>query len=172
MVKLFGDKEELMKSLGISYNLILDWNTQFEALKAKVAKVAKILGRRQATTMARAMPQGVVTLPQILYPVQFYSFLRAQLDKLTALLIHPLCKAKIIGTRLHAEVLSNRVLRGFMGDKYSLAQEAKLRLFDSAMKENRGSHDGQWNAFVSVSYAMSRWTELSSIPWRRFSSQA
>jgi hypothetical protein len=124
-----------MKSLGISYNLILDWNIQFKALEAKLAKVALILGRRQATTMARAMAQGVVTLPQILYPVQFYSFSHAQLYQLTALLIRPLRKAKMIGTRLHAEVLSNRVLGGFMGDVYSLAQEAKLRLFDSAMEE-------------------------------------
>jgi hypothetical protein len=107
IVKPFGDKEELMKSVGISNNLILDWNIQFEALEAKVAKVASILGRRQAITMDRAMAQGVVTLPQILYPVQW----------------------------LHAEVLSNRVLGGFMGDVYSLAQEAKLRLFDSAMEE-------------------------------------
>jgi hypothetical protein len=135
IVKPFGDKEELMKSLGISYNLILDWNIQF-------AEVASILGGRQAPTMVRAMAQGVGTLPQILYPVKFYLFSRAQLDKLTVLLIRPLRKAKMIGTRLHAEVLSNRVLGIFMGDVNFLTQEAKLLLFDSAMEEGGGHTPG------------------------------
>jgi hypothetical protein len=138
-------KKELMKYLGISCNIILDWNIQFKALEAKVAKVASTLGRRQATTMTMAMAQGVITLPQILYPVQFYLFLRAQLDKLTALLIRPMQKTKMIGTRLHAEVLSNCVLGGFMGDIYSLAQEAKLRLFDSAMEEGGAHTPGNGN---------------------------
>jgi hypothetical protein len=84
---------------------------------------------------AKAMAQQVCTLPQLMYPVKFYSLSSKQHDTLTALLIHPLRKVKTIGTRLHSAVLSNKILGGFMKDIHSMVQEAILSLFERCIAE-------------------------------------
>jgi hypothetical protein len=63
----------------------------------------------------------------------------------------------MINIWLHAAVMSNRILGEFMQNVHSLAQEAKLRLFD--VRWRRGSlYAGQYNAIAFLSYAMSRLT--------------
>jgi hypothetical protein len=83
--------------------------------------------------MARAMAQNVNTLPQIMYPLQFYYFSEKRHDHLTSLLLKPLRGAKGVGTKLHSVVLTNPVLGGYMSNVYSKVQEAKLRLFNRYM---------------------------------------
>jgi hypothetical protein len=84
--------------------------------------------------MARvmAMAQNLCTLPQILYPLKFYYFLKTQHDTLTALLLKPLWVAKGVGTKLHSVVLTNPALDRYM---HSKVQEAKLRLFNRCIAE-------------------------------------
>jgi hypothetical protein len=105
----------------------------FAEMEAKLLSVADTLGARKASTLARAMAQQVCTLPQIIYPLQFYSFSEAQHDTLTRLLLRPLRQAKVVDTRLHEEVMTNQLLEGFMADVHTKVQEAKLRLFNLAM---------------------------------------
>jgi hypothetical protein len=131
----FGDKSAYIKSLGIKYNLFRDTTELFAEMEAKLLSVADTLGARKASTLARAMAQQVCTLPQIIYPLQFYSFSEAQHDTLTRLLLRPLRQAKVAGTRLHEEVMTNKFLGGFIADVHTKVQEAKLRLFDVAMAE-------------------------------------
>jgi hypothetical protein len=85
--------------------------------------------------MARAIAQNVVTLAQILYPLQFYCFFEKQHDHLTSFLLKPLRVAKEVGTKLHSVVLMNPLLGVYMSDVHSKVQEAKLRHFDRCMAE-------------------------------------
>jgi hypothetical protein len=62
--------------------------------------------------MAKALLQNVSSVPSILYPAQFSPFTKQQLDELTAILIRPLRRAKLVGRRLATAVLSNRALGG------------------------------------------------------------
>jgi hypothetical protein len=138
IVAPFGDKSAnrtFIKSLGIKYNLFRDTAELFAEMKANLLSVADTLGVRKASTLARAMAQQVCTMPQIIYPLQFYSFSKAQHDTLTRLLLRSLRQAKVVGTRLYKEVLTNQLLGGFMADVHTKVQEAKLRLFDLAMAE-------------------------------------
>jgi hypothetical protein len=133
IVAPFGDKSAYIKSLGIKYNLFRDTAELFAEMEAKLLSVADTLEAHKASTLARAMAQQVCTLPQIKYPLQFYSFSEAQYDTLTRLLLRPLRQAKVVGTRLHEEVMTNQLLGGLMADVHRKVQEAKLRLFDLAM---------------------------------------
>jgi hypothetical protein len=110
IIKEFGDTKAFITSLGVSYNLRGDSLELFNALRATLGGVAGILSRREASTMARTLSQKTVTTPQFLYPTQFYKLSENQLDSLTALLLNPLRAAKIIGTRLHAKILTNPAL--------------------------------------------------------------
>jgi hypothetical protein len=67
----FGDAAAYITSLGITYNLNRDTASIFQSLCAKLRNIATVLGGRQASTMARAIAQNVVTLPQIIYVLQF-----------------------------------------------------------------------------------------------------
>jgi hypothetical protein len=135
IVAPFGDKSAYIKSLGIKYNLLRNTAVLFAEMEAKLLSIADTLGARKASTLARAMAQQVCTMPQIIYPLQFYSFSEAQHDTLTRLLLRPLRQAMVVGTRLHEEVMTNQLLGGFMADVHTKVQEAKLRLFDLAMAE-------------------------------------
>jgi hypothetical protein len=107
----------------------------FLALCEKLRGIARVLGGRLASTMARAMAQNLCILPQIFYTLQFYCFSKTQHDTLTAFLFKPLWVAKGFGTKLHSVVLTNPVLGGYMNDVHSKIQEAKLRLFDRCIAE-------------------------------------
>jgi hypothetical protein len=135
ITKAFGDVKAYITSLGVSYNLRGDIAELFNALRDTLEGVAGILSRREASTMARTLSQKMVTTPQFLYPTQFYKLSENQLDALTVLLLNPLRAAKIIGTRLHAEILINPALGGFLIDLNTLVQESKLRLFESSIAE-------------------------------------
>jgi hypothetical protein len=115
--------------------LFRDTAELFAEMEAKLLSVDDTLGARKASTLARAMAQQVCTLPQIIYPLQFYSFSEAQHDTLTRLLLCPLRQAKVVGTRLHEEVMTNQLLGGFMAGVHTKVQEAKLCLFDLVMAE-------------------------------------
>jgi hypothetical protein len=138
ITKAFGDVKAYITSLGVSYNLRGDTAELFNALRDTLEGVAGILSRREASTMARTLSQKTVTTPQFLYPTQFYKLSENQLDALTVLLLNPLRAAKIIGTRLHAEILTNPALGGFLIDLNTLVQESKLRLFESSIAEGGG----------------------------------
>jgi hypothetical protein len=105
-----GDDAAYITSLGITYNLNQDTAVIFQSLCAKLRNIMTVLGGRQASTMACAIAQNVVTLPQILYPLQFYCFSEKQHHHLTSLLLKPLRVAKGVGTKLHSVVLTNPLL--------------------------------------------------------------
>jgi hypothetical protein len=69
------------------------------------------------------------TLPQLLYPLQFYCFSERQHDTLTALLLKLLRVTKGVGIKLHSVVLTNPLLGGYMNDVHLKVQEAKLWFF-------------------------------------------
>jgi hypothetical protein len=131
----FDDTESLMKSLGIFINLDLTWADQYSAMKIKLKKVAGMLGPRNASILAKAMAIGTSTIPQVLYPLQFYSFSRKQHSELSAILVRPRWSAKMVGSRIHKSILTNSLLGGFMADVHAMVQSAKARLFKGAMSE-------------------------------------
>jgi hypothetical protein len=63
IVVSFGDAAAYITSLGITYKLNRDTASIFQSLCAKLKNIAMVLGDRQASTMARAIAQNVVTLP-------------------------------------------------------------------------------------------------------------
>jgi hypothetical protein len=154
-VKDFGDIKAYITSLGVLYNLRGDTVELFNALRATLGCVAGILSRREASTMARTLSQKTVTTPQFLYPTQFYKLSETQLDSLTALLLNSLRAAKIIGTRLHAEILTNPAFGGFLIDLHTLVQESKLCLFQSSIAE-AGTPAEQWSVYAS-GFTEQRW---------------
>ena len=133
--KPFGDAKAYIKSLGIEYNLVLNRAPLFKAAKQKLTKIARTLGPRQSSIMAKAMAQTVSTPPKLVYPLQYYSFSTQQHLQLSAIMVQPLRSAKMVGTRIHHTVLTNPFLGGFMQDLDTLVQDAKLRLFNMAMDE-------------------------------------
>jgi hypothetical protein len=94
----FGDTESLTKSLGILINLDLTWADQYFAMETKLKTVAGMLRPRNASILAKAMAIGTSTIPQVLYPLQFYSFLRKKHAELSAILMHPLRSANMAPT--------------------------------------------------------------------------
>jgi hypothetical protein len=138
IVSPFGDKSAYIKSLGIKYNLFRDAAVLFAEMEAKLLSVADTLGARKAPTLAWAMAQQVCTMPQIIYPLQFFLLFQG-----TARYPHQASApfpaagqgSGHVGTRLHEEVMTNQLLGGFMVDVHTKVQEAKLRLFDLVMSE-------------------------------------
>jgi hypothetical protein len=116
----FEDTESLMKSLGILISLDLTWADQYSAMETKLKTVAELLGPRNASIPAKAMAIGMSTIPQVLFPLQFYSFSRKQHAELSAILIRPLRSAKMVGSRIHKSILTNSLLGGFMEDVHAM----------------------------------------------------
>jgi hypothetical protein len=103
----FGNTDSRMKSLGILINLDLTWADQYFAMETKLKKIAGTLGPRSASILAKAMAVDTSTIPQVLYPLQYYSFSRNQHTELSAILIRPLRSAKMVGSRIHRTILTN-----------------------------------------------------------------
>jgi hypothetical protein len=111
--------------------------------------VALILGRRQASL-------------QILNPVYILFIFACSAEQTNGAIDPPSAKGK---DDWHSVTCRGVVLGGFIGDVYSLAQEASFCCLTVRWRRG-GSHAGQWNASVFVTYAMRRRTDPSSIPWR------
>jgi hypothetical protein len=149
-VVFFGDAAAYITSLGITYNLNRDTAFIFQSLCAKLKNIAVVLGGRQASMMACAIGQNVITIPQIIYPLQFYCFFEKQHDQLTSLLLKPLRVVKGVGTKLNYVVLTNPLLGGYMSDVHSKVQETKLRLFNRCMAEGGATRQNFFSASASV----------------------
>jgi hypothetical protein len=104
-------------------------------METKLKRVAGMLGPRNASILAKAMAIGTSTIPQVLYPLHFYSFLRKQHAELSAILIRPLRSAKMVGSRIHKSVLTNLLLGGFMANVHAMVQSVKARLFKGTMSK-------------------------------------
>ena len=131
IVHEFKDPDQLITSLGVTYNLQYNWDKQFLCLKERFQQVGSVLSRRHASTMLRStLQQNGSSTPKLLYPTQFSPFTEDQHDELTRLLIRPLRKATNINRRLAGNVLSNPALGGFAHDIHAQVQAAKHRLID------------------------------------------
>jgi hypothetical protein len=141
-----------IKSIGIKYNLFRDTAELFAEMEAKLLSVADTLGACKASTLAQAMAQQVCTLPQIIYPLQFYSFSEAQHDALTRLLLRLLRQVKVVGTCCGASWLmyTQRCRR-----------PSSASLTWPWLKG--GTLGGLWNACASAFSARKRRTSSSSL---------